>query len=93
MVGHVVFQVLSWHPEPEHKHKIIRMRAAEGPWDKLTVRVWPIEKKSVGWPPPLSLSTVTGVTHYGYFRTRFKYETGHQLLTPKPKSKRSTDPS
>ena len=32
------------------------MSAADGPWDKLTIQVWPIEKKSVNWPPPMSLS-------------------------------------
>lgn len=90
MVGHVVLQVLSWHPEPQHKAKIIRIRAADGPWDKLTIQVWPIEKKLVNWPPPMSLSTVVGVTHYGHFRTRFKNETGHLLLTRKPKAQRST---
>jgi hypothetical protein len=86
MVGHVVLQVLSWHPEPQHQDKIIRMRAADGPWDKLAIQVWPIEKKSVNWPPPMSLSTVVGVTHYGYFRARFKSEKGHELLTPKAKA-------
>jgi hypothetical protein len=35
----------------------------------------------------MSLSTVVDVTHYGHFRTRFKNETGHMLLTPKPKAK------
>lgn len=85
MVGHVVLQVLSWHPEPQHRNKIVRMRAADGPWDKLTIQVCPIEKKSVNWPPPMSLSTVVGVTHYGYFRARFKNETGHLLLTRKVK--------
>jgi hypothetical protein len=85
MVGHVVLQVLSWHPEPQEKDKIIQFRAADGPWDKLTAQIWPIEKKSVNWPPPKSLSTVLDVTHYGYFRTRFKSKTGHLLLTVKPK--------
>jgi hypothetical protein len=84
MVGHVVLQVLSWHPEPQEKDKIIRFRAASGPWEKLTIQVWPIEKKSVNWPPPMSLSTVVGVTHYGHFRSRFKSENGHVLLTVKP---------
>jgi len=88
MVGHVVLQVLSWHPEPQHQNKIIRMRAVVGPWDRLTIQIWPIEKKSLDWPPPMSLSTVVGVTHYGHFRTRFKNETGHQLLTPKSRVKR-----
>jgi hypothetical protein len=89
MVGHVVLQVLSWHPQPQHEEKIIRIKAADGPWDKLTVQVWPIEKKSVTWPPPMSLSTVVGVTHYAHFRTRFKNETGHLLVTPKPKGPRA----
>ena len=91
MVGHVVLQVLSWHPEPQHKGKTVSIKAADGPWDRLTIQIWPIEKKSVNWPPPNSLSTVVGVTHYGHFRTRFKNETGHELLTVKPKAQRSPD--
>jgi len=90
MVGHVILQVLSWDPEPQHKDKIVRMRAADGPWDKLTIQIWPIEKKSVNWPPAISLSTVNDVTHYGHFRTRFKNEAGHQLLTIKPKEQRAS---
>jgi hypothetical protein len=89
MAGHVVLQVLSWHPDSPHQGKIIRFKAADGPWGKLTIQVWPVERKSVTWPPPMSLSTVFGVTHYGYFRIRFKNETGHLLLTPKSKAKRS----
>ncbi len=89
MVGHVVLQVLSWHPEPQHKDKIIRMRAADGSWDKLTIPIWPIEKKSVDWPPPMSLPTVSDVTHYGHFRSRFKNETGHELRIPRPKAQAS----
>jgi hypothetical protein len=85
MMGHVVLQVLSWHPEPPHAGKIIRFRADDGPWDKLAIQIWPIEEKSVTWPPPMSLSTVVGVTHYGYFRVRFNNEKGHLLLTPKAK--------
>jgi hypothetical protein len=89
MVGHVVLQVLSWHSEAEHRKRIIRMKAADGPWDQLTIQIWPIEKKPLNWPPPMSLSTVVGVTHYGHFRTRFKNESGHMLLTPKPKKRGS----
>lgn len=84
MVGHVVLQALSWRPEPQHRDKIIRMRATDGPWDKLTVQIWPVESKLVNWPPPMSLSTVADVTHYGRFRKRFKNEKGHLLLTKKP---------
>jgi hypothetical protein len=62
---------------------------AVGPWGRLTVDVWPIKRKSINWPPPISLSTVVGVTHYGHFRTRFKNETGHELVTLRPKAPRS----
>jgi hypothetical protein len=89
MVVRVVLQVLSSHPEPQHKEKNIRLRAADGPWDKLTIQVWPIEKKLANWPPPMSLSTVVAVTYYGHFRTRFKNETCAVLLTVKPKAQRS----
>jgi hypothetical protein len=89
MVAHVVLQVLSWHPEPQHKDKTIRIRTADAPWEQLTVQVWPIEKRLVNWPPPMSLSTIVGVTHYGHFRTRFRNEKGHELITVKPKSQRS----
>jgi hypothetical protein len=85
MVGHVVFQVLSWHPEAQHKDKVIRLRASDGPWDKLAIQIWPIEKKSVNWPPPMSLSTTVGVTHYGHFRARFRNQSGHELVTRKKK--------
>jgi hypothetical protein len=86
MVGHVVLQVLSWHPEPLHQDKIIRIKAADGPWEKLTVQVWPIKQRSMIWPPPMSLSTVFGATHYGYFRTRFKVGTGHLVVAPRPRT-------
>lgn len=90
MVSHVVLQVLSWHPQPSHEEKHIRFKALDGPWDQLTIQVWPIEKRSVRWPPPMSLSTVVGDTHYGHFRSRFKNEKGHVLLTVKPKTQRSS---
>jgi hypothetical protein len=85
MVGHLVLQVLSWHPEPQHKDKTVRLRATDGPWDRLAIQVWPNEKKVQNWPPVMSLSTVVGVTHYGYFRERFRSEKGHELLVPKKK--------
>jgi hypothetical protein len=91
MVGHVVLQVLSWKPEPQYEEKVIQIRAADGPWGELTIHIWPIQKKSATWPPPWSLSTDVGVTHYGHFRTRFRNSTGHRLITQKPKAKRSPD--
>jgi hypothetical protein len=79
VAGHLVLQVLSWRMESQHVDKKVRMKAADGPWDKLTIRIWPIGKKPVNWPPPMSLSTVVDVTHYGHFRARFRNETGHEL--------------
>jgi hypothetical protein len=83
MVGHVVLQALSWHPDPEHADKIIRIKAADGPWEDLTFQIWPLIKKTIMWPSRLSLSTVVGVAHYGHFRMRLKNSTGHELVTLK----------
>jgi hypothetical protein len=86
MVGHVVLQVLSWHPEPPHIGKIIRFAVRKGLWSQLTIQIWPAKKKPVTWPPPMSLSAAFGVT-YPDFRARFKNDRGdHQLLTPKSKA-------
>ena len=62
MVGHVVLQALSWRPEPKHKEKIIRMRAADGPSDKLTVQVWPVEEE-VGELAPAGVVVHCGSRH------------------------------
>lgn len=40
MVGHVVLQVPSWHPQPPHEGKTIRFKALDGPWDQLTIQTW-----------------------------------------------------
>jgi len=86
MVGHVVLQVLSLHPELHHKDKTIRINVADGPWDRLTVQVWPIEKNSANWPPTMSMTTAHNVTHYGYFRGRFNTKTGHEIVISKLKA-------
>jgi hypothetical protein len=84
LVGHVVLQVLSWHPEPAHQGKIIRFAVRKGPWSQFTIQVWPARNKPLTWPPPMSLSVAIGIT-YPYFRVRFKNDTAdHLLLTPKP---------
>jgi len=86
LMGHLVLQVLGWHREPEYKNKEIRFAVAPGPWNQLAIQIWPFKVRSLDWPPPKSLTTIVGVTHYGHFRTRFKHEKGHVLLTPKPKA-------
>jgi hypothetical protein len=86
MVGHLALQVVSWHQQLQDDAQVIRLGVAAGPWDKLTIQVWPIQKNSVGWPPPMSLSTVIGVTHYGHFRARFRGGKDHALLTRKQKA-------
>lgn len=79
MVGHVVLQVLSWRPEPQHENKNLLVKATNGPWPMLAIQIWPIQKNSVAWPPRLSLSTLAGFTHYGHFRARFKSATYYLL--------------
>jgi hypothetical protein len=83
MVGHLVLQVGSWHPEPEHEDKTVRMKFRDGAWDGLTIQIWPFAKTSLNWPPPMSLTTNRDATHYGYFRERFRRESGHELVTVK----------
>jgi hypothetical protein len=85
MVGHAVVQVLSMHEESAWREGRIEMRAGDGPWDKLEMQIWPIENRSIVWPPPMSLSIQMNETHYGHFRSRFRQGTGHRLLTPKAK--------
>jgi hypothetical protein len=87
MVGHLVLQVAGWRPEPEHEDKIVRMKFKDGIWDKLTIQIWPFEKPSLNWPPPMSLSTKRDLTHYGHFRERFRRESGHELVTVKKNEK------
>jgi hypothetical protein len=83
MIGHIVLQVLTGHPEPGFEYKEIRGRVANGPWDRLTINVWPFDKRTVYWPPPMSLTDHNDVTHYGHFRSRFKVEEGHEIIIPK----------
>lgn len=86
MVGHVVLQVLSWRTTREHEGNVVQLRPSDGPWEKLTIPIWPIKKQAVSWPPPAPLTAKLGVTHYGHFRSRFKNPTGHRLVTSKPRS-------
>jgi len=88
MVGHVVMQVKSMRVEPNAHGGVIKMKCNPGPWTSSLIQVWPIVNKRVDWPPPISFSTVNGPNHYGNFRYRWKRESGHQIITPKPKSSR-----
>lgn len=60
--------------EPLQEQQAVHVGVATGPWGKLTIQIWPIQNKSVNGPTPMSLSTVFGVTCYGYFPMRFKNE-------------------
>jgi hypothetical protein len=57
VVGHLAIQVFTIHPEPQHKDlRVDHIQMRVGEWDKLLVRVWPIETKPVSWPPPLTFT-------------------------------------
>ena len=32
-----------------------------GPWDQVTVRIWPTESAGASWPPPLGLNGQSGL--------------------------------
>lgn len=52
VVGHLVIQVVTVHHEPEHENDPVgRVAIAEGEWDKLLLRIWPVGTQPVTWPP------------------------------------------
>ena len=32
-----------------------------GPWDRVTVQIWPAQSAQASWPPPLGLNSETGL--------------------------------
>jgi hypothetical protein len=86
MVGHLVMQVMSMHVEPEFHGKTVKMECNPGPWDTGLIQIWPKIRNSVEWPPPVSFSTVNGPTHYANFRYRWRRDSGHKVITHKPKA-------
>ncbi len=56
VLGHVVFQILSARPRPEHKERRVNVEYRPGSWDKLLTKIWPNADSQIAWPPPLSFT-------------------------------------
>ena len=56
VIGRLVMQVLSIKRRADAMHGSLRLRMRSGPRDARLVQVWPVEKQSLGWPPPESFS-------------------------------------
>ena len=56
VLGHVVFQILSARPRPEHEERRVNVEYRPGSWDKLLTKIWPSADSQIAWPPPLSFT-------------------------------------
>ena len=57
IVGHLPIQVITIRPEPQHKNtRIEDVTIRPGQWDKFLLSIWPVEKRSIMWPPPLTFN-------------------------------------
>ena len=86
MVGHVVMQVKSVRIARHARNMRIKMESNPGPWAASLLQVWPNENKRVDWPPPNSFSTLNGPNNYGNLLYRWKRDSSHAIMIPKPKA-------
>jgi len=49
-------QVLSIKRKPDASDGSLRLQMRSGPWDARLVKIWPVERQRVDWPPPESFS-------------------------------------
>jgi len=57
VVGHLVIQVVTIHPEPEHKSVLVEeVTVRDGEWDNLLLRIWPVGTRPVMWPSPVTFT-------------------------------------
>ena len=57
VIGHLVIQVVTAHPEPEHKNtRVGNIGIRDGEWNKLLFPIWPIGTRPVTWPPQMTFS-------------------------------------
>jgi hypothetical protein len=87
MVGHLLMQVMSMHADREYKGgERVEMECNPGPWDTTLIQLWEKIHDRVEWPPRESFSTINGLHHYANLRYRWKRNTGHRVVTRRPKS-------
>lgn len=70
IIGHLVFQVLSFHVSPEYRDGTVTISPKVGPWEDLLLNTWPVTG-SVVWPPHLSFGR-SGVLSIRALIDRFK---------------------
>ena len=57
VIGHLVIQVVTAHPEPEHENtRVGNIGIRDGEWNKLLFPIWPIGARPVAWPPQMTFS-------------------------------------
>jgi hypothetical protein len=60
--AHVVLQVLTIRvPHQVGPATRVTTDVRPGPWDRVTVRIWPTQSAEASWPPPLGLNGQSGL--------------------------------
>lgn len=60
--AHVVLQVLTIRVPPAVGPTTrVTTSVQRGPWDRVTVQIWPAQPAQASWPPPLGLNSETGL--------------------------------
>lgn len=60
--AHIVIQVLTIRiPLNIGPTTHVTTNVHRGPWDQITVQIWPIQTAHVNWPPPLGLNSEIGI--------------------------------
>jgi len=55
VIGHLVIQVVTAHPEPEHENtRVGSIGIRDGEWDKFLLPIWPAGTRPVTWPPQMT---------------------------------------
>jgi hypothetical protein len=61
VIRRLVIQVLSLRVKPEFETARVELNISPGPWPSLLRQIWPIESRTVKWPPAMSFAD-SGIT-------------------------------
>ncbi len=56
VTARLIMQVLSVKRKSDATSTSLRLQIRSGPWENKLVKIWPVEKSRVNWPPPQSFS-------------------------------------
>ena len=70
IAGHFIAQVVGFHLTPQCKANA-EISCKPGDWDNMLISIWPIERKTVQWPPRVSF-TNGGRRGIGYLMDRWR---------------------